>query len=283
MNVRVLQLTESARKAEVQAEFDKPIDDSMRVGLLKSGLSASAHRASSCMGWIWRQWLSGASKKAISKKVEPFVARGLELRDLCQSYHMLPLHDLFLLHCAIFASEESQLRLVAERVADASGDKGVTPLDDGELYAAGWCGMMKHWILGDDIKAAQQAALIWDSKRQQGVFAASKQLATPWLNRDWGAFVMAQQKDFDKLWQRIRKDGWTVKSENPAEVVMTTDRYQIRHQWCWAHCGMASLAHRQGIEVVCDPFWFPLGAIDEAVTPSLKKEHPNPNQLDMFK
>ena len=185
------------------------------------------------MGWIWRQWLSGASKKAISQKVEPFVVRGLELRDLSQSYHMLPLHDLFLLHCAIFASEESQLRLVAERVADASGDKGGTPLDDGELYAAAWCGMMKHWILGDDIKVAQQAALILASKRQQGVFAASKQLATPWLNRDWGAFVKAQQKDFDKLWQRIRKDGWTIKSENSVEVVMTTDRYRIRHQWCW--------------------------------------------------
>lgn len=282
MIVRVLQLSESARKAEVQAEFDKPIDDSMRVGLLKSGLQASAHRASNCMGWIWRQWLLGASRKAISRKVEPFVSRCLELRDLCKSYHMLPFHDLFLLHCAIFAAEDTQLQLVAERVADAAGDKGEKPLDDGEIYAAAWCGMMKHWILGDDAKAAAQAALIWGAKRRHGVFAAAKPLVTPWLKRDWAAFAKAQRSDFDKLWQRIRKDGWTVKSETPAEVVVTTDRYQIQHQWCWAHCGMALLAHRQGANVVCDPFWFPSSAIEERESPPLNKERPGANQMDMF-
>lgn len=282
MNVKVLHLGESSAKAASQAEFDKPIDDLMRVGLLKSGLNASAHRSSNCMGWIWRQWLAATSKEAISRKVEPFVSRGLELRELSQSYHMLPLNDLFLLHCAIFASSDSQLQMVAEQVADAAGDKGERPSDNGELYAAAWCGMMKYWILGDDSKAAQQAALIWGARREQGVFAAPQPLVTPWLKRDWDAFMKAQRKDFEKLWQRARKDCWTVKAENSTEIVVTTDRYQIRHQWCWAHCGMAMLAHRKGAEVATDPFWFPPSAITPCTTTIRTSGNSDPNQLRLF-
>jgi hypothetical protein len=280
-DIKVLQLSESARKAENLSEFDKPIDEWMKVGLLKSGLEGSACRAASCMGWIWRQWLLGASKKTIARKVEPFVTRGLELREMSQSYHKLALHDLYLLHCAIFGCTDDQIRAVAECVADSSGDKGETPLDDGELYAAAWCGMMKYWILDESDKALEQADLIWGSYREHGVFAAPKPLVVPWLKKDWAKFAKAQQNDFNKLWQRAQKDHWTVKSENSAEIVVTTDRYQIEHQWCWAHCGLAMLAHGQGAEVITDPLWFPQNAIMETTTKPPTEDDPS-KQLDMF-
>ncbi len=281
-NVKVLGLSESLRKVESFARFGKPIEQADIVFLAGNGLQDAAHRASSCMGWIWRQWLLGTSKEMISKRVVPFVDRGLEFRERSKSYDYLALHDLFLLHCAIFASSDSQLKTVAERVADASGDKGETPVDNGELYAAAWCGMMKYWILGDEDKALQQSTVIWGARRDQGVLAAPKPLVAPWLKKDWNSFVKAQQKDFEKLWQRARKDGWTVKAETSMEVVVTTDRYQIEHQWCWAHCGMAVLAHRQGAQVATDPFWFPRSAVVETTTTSDPDEGNNTDQLGMF-
>jgi hypothetical protein len=261
--IKVLGLDESILKAENFACFGAPIDESDLKYMLGNGLADASHRASSCVGWIWRQWLSGASKGSLSAKVVPFIERGLEFRERSGSYHMLPLHDLLLLHCAIFVSGDSQLMKVADKVADASGDKGQRPSDfgHGELYLAAWCGMMKYWILGEQEKAVQQSELIWGAYRDQGVLAASKSLVTPWLNHDWKSFVKAQKKDFEKLWNRARKDCWTVREENPEEIVVTTQRYQIEHQWCWAHCGMALLAHRQGIEVATDPFWFPSHAL----------------------
>jgi hypothetical protein len=278
-SVKVLGLSENLRKAESLARFGKPIEQADIVFLAGHGLQDAAHRASSCMGWIWRQWLQGAFKETLATRVESFVDRGLEFRERSRSYDYLALHDLYLLHCAIFASSDSQLKLVAERVADASGDKGETPMDNGELYAAAWCGMMKYWILGDDDKALQQSAVIWGARREQGVFAAPKPLVTPWLKRDWNSFVKAQQKDFEKLWQRARKDHWTVRAENSTEIVVTTERYQIEHHWCWAHCGMAVLAHRQGAQVATDPFWFPRSAIEEPTTAPAPED---PNQLRMF-
>jgi hypothetical protein len=206
----------------------------------------------------------------------------LDLRERSPGYDYLALHDFYLLHCAIFCASDLQLKTVAERVADASGDKGEKPLDNGELYAAAWCGMMKYWILGDQGKAVQQSEIIWGAYREKGIFAAPKPLVTPWLKRDWKAFVKAQQKDFEKLWNRARKDHWTVKAENSTEIVVTTERYQIEHQWCWAHCGMALLAHRQGAEVATDPFWFPRNAIGGAATNPPAEQGPVPDQLNMF-
>jgi hypothetical protein len=246
--IKVLSLSESARKAGDLAEFEKPINESMKVGLLKSGLKGAAHRTSSCMGWIWRQWLLGVPKEALARCVGPFVERGLELRERSQSYDYLALHDLYLLHCAIFACSNTQLNTVAERIADASGDKGQKPLDNGELYAAAWCGMMRYRILGDERRATHQSELIWEAYRDKGVFAAPKPLVLPWLKRDWKAFARCQQKDFEKLWNRARKDCWTVKSENSTEIVVTTERYQIEHQWCWVALrnGIAGTSSRRG-------------------------------------
>ncbi len=282
--IKVLGLSETARKAEGQAQFGKSIQESDLAFLAGNGLQDAAHRALNCMGWIWRQWLLGAEKHLLSRQVEPFVTRGLEFRDRTRSYDYLALHDLYLLHCAIFASSDSQLKTVAERLADGSGDKGSRPKDvgHGELYVAAWCGMMKYWILGDDQRAIQHADLIWGAYRQSGVLAASKALVLPWLTRDWSAFRKSQQKDFDKLWNRARKDRWTVKAEDSTEVIVTTERYQIGHQWCWAHCGMALLAYRQGAEVLTDSFWFPPAAVGDAAGPKSKDSHDRPDQMRMF-
>ncbi len=281
-NIKVLGLSESIRKAENFAKFGKPIEKADLVFLAGNGLQDAAHRASSCMGWIWRQWLLGTPTDALSKCVEPFVERGLELRERSQSYDYLALHDLYLLHCAIFVCNDSLLKTVSERVADASGDKGKKPLDDGELYAAAWCGMVKYWILGDEDKAVQQFDLVWEAHREPGILAAPKPLTTPWLKKNWEAFIKAQQKDFEKLWKRARQDRWTVKAESSREIIVTTERYQIEHQWCWAHCGMALLAHRQGVNVATDPLWFPPAAIAGQAAAKHDNAGPSTDQLNMF-
>lgn len=280
VNIKVIGLAESIRKAENFAKFGKPIEKADLAFLAGNGLQEAAHRASNCMGWIWRQWLLGTPADVLSRYVEPFVARGLELRERSQSYDHLAVHDLYLLHCAIFACDDLLLKTVSERIADASGDKGKKPLDDGELYAAAWCGMLKYWILGDQEKAVRQFDLVWEANQEPGILAAPKSLATPWLKKSWDAFRKAQEKDFEKLWKRARKDHWTVKAENSSEIVVTTERYQIEHQWCWAHCGMALLAHRQGVNVAADPFWFPPAAI--AGQAKQDTEGPSADQLDMF-
>lgn len=284
MNLTVVGLLESAAKAESTAEFNRPIERQMEIGLLSSGLQEAAHRAECCMGWVWRQWLLGTPRAVISERIEPFVERGLELRRRCRSYDYLAVHDLFLLHCAIFASNEALLKAVAEGIADAAGDKDTKPLDRGrgELYAAAWCGLMKYLILGQREKAVDQSDLIWGAYRDNQVFAAPKPLAMPWLKRDWKAFAKAQKKDFEKLWNRARKDCWTVRAEISGRTIVTSERYQIGHQWCWAHCGMALLAHREGVEVVTDPFWFPASAITDPEVQDGRKPFNDPNQLEML-
>jgi hypothetical protein len=259
--VRVLGLDEGVLQVEWVLRVEPVIPQMDLNALLKSGMSSSAHDATMCLCWIWRQWLSGAPRAKLSASVDPFIARKLELRERCRCYDGVPLFDMLILACAIMAASDTQLKLVANRVADLSGDKGEKPLNNGELYSAAWCGMLKHWILGDDQKAMEQSEQIWGAYRPPGLFAASKPLALPWLRRDWTRFRKQQEKDFTKLWERARKDHWTIRQESATEIVVTTDGFQVRHQWCWAHCAMAVLAHRQGAEVASDPFWFPAVAI----------------------
>ena len=274
MNLKVLGLSERIQLVESLARFGEPLTKVDFDFLAGNGLQDAEHRAANCLGWIWRHWLIGTPKDVLSRRVEPFVERGLEWRKRSQSYDYLPRHDLFLLHCAIFASSDSFLRAVAEQIADASGDKGAKPMDYGygELYEAAWCGMMKYWILGDEEKAIEQSNFVWGAYRDKQVSAAPKPLVAPWLRRDWTAFVKAQQKDFEKLWNRARRDGATVKREDSNQTIVTTDGYQIRHQWCWAHCGMAVLAHRQGAAVATDPFWFPATALTDTSDQNARKQ-----------
>jgi hypothetical protein len=160
----------------------------------------------------------------------------------------------------MFGSTRAQLLRLAGQVVDASGFKNYTPRNDGELYTSAWCGTFKYWILSDLKKAAKQAEIIWDSYRPPWLKAASKSLTAPWLKRDWGAFTKAQKKDFERLWSSGRKNG-TVRKETSTEMVVTVDSYPVEQVWCWAHCGMALLAYREGVDVVTDPFWFPPHAL----------------------
>jgi len=255
------------------AEFGTPFE--LRT-LQKMGLRWSFHLAEFCLGWIWRQWLKGTSDEVIANQVRPFVERGLQMRRECRDYEKLPHHDLLLLHCALLGSDAQQVGIVAEAMADSAGDKGQKPFDVGglyavavgEQYAAAWCGMLKHTILGNETKAREEYELIWKLRRDLEFTAAPKALATAWFKKDWKAFVNQLQKDFDKLWIRARKHAWSVKSESPTEVVVTTRGYRIGHMWCWSHCGLALLASRQGVVVATDPLWFPSHALPNRLFPT---------------
>ena len=262
MNVTVENLTTRAATFETMAEFGKPIDESMSRFLQNEGFSGARVRAVGCLGWIWCQWLMKTSLESIRERVAAFVERGMQIQDKPSKFYMRSRHDLYLLHCAIFASPADQLRKLAERVVDTTGHGGHTPGQEvGELYASAWCGMLKYWILGDREKAIQQSSVIWDAYRDSSFRAAGKPLVVPWLKGDHEGFRKAQQKDFEALWKRGRKDG-IVKSETNDHVVLDIKGYSIEQLWCWAHCGLALLSHRESVQVATDPFWFPSHALD---------------------
>jgi len=260
MKLTVKDLQGKSQRAEALARFGEPITLTLREYLLEDGFEEST--AVSCMDWIWCQWLSGAPIEEVRGRVEGVVNRGMEMQDISPLFRKRPSHDLFLLHCAIFASSTSQLKKLAERVVDASGYKQYTPRNDGELYESAWCGMVKHWILGDRDKAAQQAEIVWGAYRFPNLKASTKPLVAPWLKQDWKSFMTQQRKDFIKHWDRIRKDRWCpIQKEDSEKIIVSVDRFSPKQSWCWAHCGMALLAYREGAEVATDPFWFPPHAL----------------------
>ncbi|MDB6027085.1 MAG: hypothetical protein JWM68_3308 [Verrucomicrobiales bacterium] len=254
-------MQKKTQRAETLAQFSEPITPDMRKYLLEDGFFGGG-MAVSCVDWIWCQWLAGGPIDDVRRRVEGVVDRGMEMQDISPLFLGRPSHDLFLLHCAIFASSESQLKKLAGRVVDASGYKQYTPINNGELYESAWCGMLKHWILGDHDKAAQQAQIVWGAYRFPNLRASTKPLVTPWLKQDWKSFVTQQKKDFVKLWESIRKvRGCPIKKESSEEIIVSVDEFHPRQSWCWAHCGMAMLAHREGVQVATDDFWFPPHAL----------------------
>ncbi len=277
--VVVNRLSECILKDEAQAEFGKPISEKELALVPGNGPEYAIYRAEKCLGWIWRQWLKGKPREVLQERVVPFITKGIEVRSRSKVYDFMALHDLFLLHCAIFAGRDEQIKEIAGLMGDGSGDKGRAPLDNGELYAAAWCGVLKHGIMGNQAKALEQAELIWSAYRENTLKAAPKPLLMPWLKKDWPKFVKEQEKHFERLWASARKDHWTVKSENSTEIVVTTEKYQIGHMWCWSHCGLAMLAQREGADIVFDPFWFP-----EAAGKGKKAARPaeDASQLRMF-
>jgi len=267
MKLTVQNLNSLSQICEALAEFDKPIEGLMLASLRERGFSPARGRASSCLGWVWCQWLNGESNSDVHKRVEAFVERGMEMQESTPLFYMRPYHDLLLLHCAIFASREAQLTKVAKKVVDASGYQKYKPLNDGELYASAWCGLFKYWILGDLKKAEEQSHLIWDAYQPPHFKASAKPLAIAWLKGDWDAFAKAQLKTFDRLWNRSRKDGAVVSEKKQATVVDIRKVSSIEQLWCWADCGMAVLAHRRGAPVATDPFWFPAQALEMVPKP----------------
>lgn len=261
MKLIVEDLESSSDIAGTLAAFDKPLSKQSIEDLREYGFLAARGLGRHCMNWIWSQWLLEGSVDQIRAKVGTLVDKGMAMQDHSDHYYMRAQADLYLLHCAIFASSQSQLEELARRVVDLSGSGGHKPEDrGGELYASAWCGMLKHWILGDVDEAKHQAESIWGAYRDASFAGASKLLVSPWIKGDWTGFVKAQRKDFEKLWARGRKDG-TVRSENQHETVVTVDRFPIEQKWCWAHCGLALLAYRRGVDVATDPFWFPVHAL----------------------
>ncbi len=240
------------------AAFGKPLDDRLVYARDRSFATARG-LAEGGMGWIWSQWLSGASGSEISDVIEPFIERGMEIQKHLPHQRMRGLHDLFLLHCAIFASPTEQLRQLAERVVDAAGAKGESPLNDGDLLASAWSGMLKYWILGDKEGAQAQAGFIWDAYCPPYYRTSTKPLVGSWLSSNWKAFINQQHKDFAKLWAKANKNG-TARSTKRCVTIHLTG-FPVAQFWCWAHCGMAVLAYRQGVEVATDPFWFPPQAL----------------------
>ena len=85
-SVIVMRLRENIERDESMAGFGEPSDDGDLRFLASHGLQDAVHKASHCLGWIWRQWLAGASREIISEQVEPFVERGLKLREKSRTY-----------------------------------------------------------------------------------------------------------------------------------------------------------------------------------------------------
>jgi hypothetical protein len=243
----------SGTRKEAEEKFD-PFQD---------GFSSPRRWAEGCLGWIWLQWLSQTPSEIIRKEVDFVLNRGMEMQEQCPNQSYRGLHDLWLLNCAILAVDSDKLRQLAERVIDSSGDpkRGSPPKNNGELFAAAWSGMLKYWILGDLQKAVKESEVIWGAYRYDIARVAPKPLVAKWLDSDWKGFVKLQQKDFNALWDWARKNKIVV-SENDNEKVIAFNLLPVPGRgWCWSHCGLAMLAHRQGVEVATDPFWFPRHAL----------------------
>jgi hypothetical protein len=229
---------------------------------LRDNFSTPRCQAEGGMGWIWCQWLLEAPAQQIQKEIAFLVNRGMQLqKKMSGPLRYRALHDLWLLHCAIFASTDKQLRQLAEDVVDSSGIGGQPLRTDGEFHASAWCGMLKHWILGDHVTAAKEASLIWTAYRYNIARFAPKSLVTKWLAADWNAFRTQQEKDFNALWEGARKKRLINSKKSGSTIVDAWNIPVAGHGWCWAHCGLAVLAHRQGIPVTTDPFWFPPHAL----------------------
>jgi hypothetical protein len=184
MNLKIEKLQPRARVWERMAQFGQPIDPATLAYLKEDGLGDGEARAVGCMGWIYSQWLMAGPATEIHKRVEEFVERGMKMQSLSPKFYKRPVHDLYLLHCAIFGSSDEQLKTLAKRVVDGSGYKKYTPRNDGELYTSAYCGMLKYWVLGEWEKAIQQSEIIWGAHHYVAYRAASKPLITPWLKRE---------------------------------------------------------------------------------------------------
>jgi hypothetical protein len=260
MDIRTLNLANNAEVWGIMAQFGAAFDQISLAYLKEKGFGDGRTRSVGCLGWIWMQWLSKTPPAEIQRQVEPFVDRGMEMQTLSTKFEKRPLHDLLLLHCAIFSCGDARIKKLAERVVDSAGANGHHPRDDGELYASAWTGMLKHSILGDRAKAEAEAEIIWKAHKDIAFKASTKQLVAPWLKGDWDAFRKNQKKDFEKLWEQAKKHG--AAQVNDRECVVNLDGYSsVQQSWCWAHCGLALLARRQGVEVATDPIWLPPHAI----------------------
>lgn len=259
MSLTIEDLAQQGNVFEKMVQFGKPFSQ-LELNLLKNdGFSVARSKASSCMAWIWTQWLLKADGEKVERIVSDFVARGLETHKLTSNFHYRTLHDLFLLHCAIYASSDSQLEAVAKAVVDSSGAYGSVPRNDGALYHGAYCGMLKYSILEDQSSCEKEYQVMKDAYIDP-FRGAAKPLIKTWIEKNYDGFIRNQVKDFERLWQFADKHRIVV--QNGGDKTLQLRKISTEQNWCWGHCGLAMLFHRKGAKVATDELWFPATALE---------------------
>ena len=127
MEIRILSSEKRVRVWGSMAQFGIPLDPISLDYLKKDGFGGGEARAIGCIGWIWGQWLSKTPPAEIQRQVEPFVDRGMEMQTLSTKFEKRPLHDLLLLHCAIFSCGDARIKKLAERVVASAAALVLSP------------------------------------------------------------------------------------------------------------------------------------------------------------
>ena len=264
MKITLQNLEKDAATWAALSAFGIPISQDLRDFLKTEGVPFAGF--ATCAGWVWTQWLLEKQADQIRVQVASCIERGLEMGSISPKFRNRSRQNLYLMVCAIFTGDEALTKKVAKAVVDSSGWKKFVPVEaSGELYASAWCGMLKHWVLGNREKAASESEIAFKAYRHPSFAAATKPLVAPWLKGDWTAFEKQQQKDFAKLWARVRKSKAILKETDKEMVLNFQEIAVIESFWCWAHCALALLAHKEGATVATDPLFFPAHALKCAV------------------
>ncbi len=245
---------------ELDCRFGEILDEQDLEYLKHEGFADGGWRSECCIGWIWSQWLSGHCTAKLSGNISLNVRRGLDLRTYPHVFKDKPLHDLLLIVSASLGGTESDLKGVAECVMDGSGDGNLRASDINEVHLCAWTGMFKYWVLGERDRAFSEAEAIWKTRPHPSIKGAAASLVNPWLAGDWDAFRKRQRKDFSRLWAWAKKNKIVIEKKTK-RIVDFPRLVLVKERWCWAHCAMAMLAARQGVEVETDELWFPPTAL----------------------
>ncbi len=249
-----------SNKWELNCRFGEPLEEGDIEFLKDRGFGDGGLLSAWCIGWIWAQWLGGNCTSNLSENVSLALRRGLDMRTYPHVFRDKPLHDLLLIVCACLGGTKSDLLEVAECVMDTSGDGVLRASDINDVHLCAWTGMFKYWVLGDHEKAASEAEAIWKSRPHPSIKGAAASLVNPWLARDWNGFRKRQKKDFARLWAWGKKNKIVIEKKTK-RIIDFPRLVLVKERWCWAHCAMAMLAAREGIEVETDEFWFPPTAL----------------------
>lgn len=255
----VVDTSHAERVWEKVAKFGASIELADVDYACSEGFGDFAARAKACLGWIWMQWLSNDDSRWRSF-VEAFVERGLKIREVSGNLNARGLHDLYLLHCAVYGCSHEMIVRAAEGAVDGVGH-GQNLQNNGEVYVYAWVGMLKHWILKDLRTAETQFQSAKTAFIPESLKAAQPWFVEPWLRGNWRAFRTAQRRDFRLRWINAKKNR-AIQQKN-RDIIVDIERAAepIDQRWCWAHAGLALLAHNDGIEVETDEFWFPRKAL----------------------
>ena len=260
MKTEILYFEEYERRWHDGARFGEPLDELARSYLMSESFGDGALFSEWCLGWVWTQWIKGGECAEITPKVSANLSRGMQMRRDSSVFKKKPLHDMLLMVCACVAADQDDLVAVAECVLDTGGDGRAKPSDTNEIHECAWSGMFKYWVLKDYEKAATEAEAIWSSNAHSSVRGAAAGLVKPWLGRDWDAFRKQQKLDFRRRWTWLKKN--RAMAERKTKRIIELRRLSlVLERWCWAHCAMAFLAYRDGVEVETDSFWFPPHAL----------------------